>query len=178
VASRRVGKGAGNASRRRRTFVRLCPPAELTFVAPSMVGTAHESHSLYFKAVPAPVPTLQKAPAKLVRSAGASPARVRPSEPPGSECCVSRRRRRPRSVHSGCVECVIEPRNGFIAGAETVVGVERNMSSAVTQGIVVLPGSKSTLRANGSRRKLGDPASGHLPSKWVVRIGKARSRSR
>ena len=26
---------------------------------------------------------------KLARSAGASPAQVRPSEPPGSECCVS-----------------------------------------------------------------------------------------
>src|SRR5467141_4601535 len=29
--------------------------------------------------------------AKLARSAGASPAQVRPSEPPGSECCVRRR---------------------------------------------------------------------------------------
>src|SRR5712671_5804649 len=143
-----------------------------------MVGKAYATFCSVDQQCQRLLPTLQKAPAKLVRSAGASPARVRPSEPPGSECCVSRRRRRPRSVHSGCVECVIEPRNGFIAGAETVVGVERNMSSAVTQGIVVLPGSKSTLRANGSRRKLGDPASGHLPSKWVVRIGKARSRSR
>jgi len=31
-----------------------------------------------------------KAPAKLARSAGASPAQVRPSKPPGSECCVKR----------------------------------------------------------------------------------------
>jgi hypothetical protein len=28
---------------------------------------------------------------RLARSAGASPAQVRPSEPPGSECCVRRR---------------------------------------------------------------------------------------
>jgi hypothetical protein len=53
-------------------------------------------------------------------SAGASPAQVRPSKPPGSECCVRRRRRRTRSVHSGCVGCVIEPRNDEIAGAEAV----------------------------------------------------------
>ena len=33
---------------------------------------------------------------------------------------------------------------------------ERNMSSAVMRGIVVLPGSKTTSRAKGSRRKLGD----------------------
>ena len=56
--------------------------------------------------------------AKLARSAGASPAQVGPSKPPGSECCVRRRRRRTRSVHSGCVGCVIEPRNDEIAGAE------------------------------------------------------------
>src|ERR1700730_11516337 len=43
-----------------------------------------------------------KAPAKLARSAGVSPAQVRPSKPPGSECCVRRLRRRTRSVHSGC----------------------------------------------------------------------------
>ena len=53
-------------------------------------------------------------------SAGASPAQVGPSKPPGSECCVRRRRRRTRSVHSGCVGCVIEPRNDEIAGAEAV----------------------------------------------------------
>jgi hypothetical protein len=33
--------------------------------------------------------------------------------------------------------------------------VERNMCDAVMRGIVVPPGSKSTSRANGSRRKLG-----------------------
>src|SRR6202023_2887982 len=68
---------------------------------------------------------------KLARSAGVSPAQVRPSKPPGSECCVRRRRRRTRSVHSGCVGCVIEPRNDEFAGAETVVMVERNMCNAV-----------------------------------------------
>jgi hypothetical protein len=56
--------------------------------------------------------------------------------------------------------------------------VERNMSNAVMRGIVVPPGSRATSRAKGSRRKLGDPASDHRPSADLVRIGKARSRSR
>ena len=38
--------------------------------------------------------------------------------------------------------------------------VERNMCNAVMRGIVVPPGSKSTSRANGSRRNLGYLASG------------------
>ena len=38
--------------------------------------------------------------------------------------------------------------------------VERNMCDAVMRGIVVPPGSKSTSRANGSRRKLGGLVSG------------------
>src|SRR6202023_2378088 len=97
---------------------------------------------------------------KLARSAGVSPAQVRPSKPPGSECCVRRRRRRTRSVHSGCVGCVIEPRNDEFAGAETVLMVERNMCNAVMRGIAVPPGSKSTSRAKGSRRNLGYPTSG------------------
>jgi hypothetical protein len=37
--------------------------------------------------------------------------------------------------------------------------VERNMSKAVMQGLVVLPGSETTSRAKGSRRNLGDLAS-------------------
>src|ERR1700720_3489671 len=101
------------------------------------------------------VPTATKAPAKLARSAGASPAQVRPSKPPGSECCVRRRRRRTRSVHSGCVGCGSEPRNDEFAGAETVFMVERNTCDAVMRGIVVPPGSKATSRANRSRRNLG-----------------------
>jgi hypothetical protein len=56
--------------------------------------------------------------------------------------------------------------------------VERNMSNAVTRGIVVLPGSRATSRAEGSRRKLGDPASDHRQYADLVRIGKVRSRSR
>jgi hypothetical protein len=56
--------------------------------------------------------------------------------------------------------------------------VERNMSSAAMRGAVTLPGSKTTSRANGSRRNLGGPASGQPPNKRLVRIGKARSRSR
>ena len=38
--------------------------------------------------------------------------------------------------------------------------VERNMCNAVMRGIAVPPGSKSTSRAKGSRRKLGYPTSG------------------
>src|SRR5215470_797946 len=53
---------------------------------------------------------------------------------PRSYPTVSRRRRRPRSGHSGCVGCVIEPRNGYVAGAETVQRVERNMDRAAKRG--------------------------------------------
>ena len=104
-------------------------------------------------------PALRRRQAKLARSVGESPTQVMPSRQPGSECCVSRRRRRPRSVHSGCVGCVIEPRNGYVAGAETVQRVERNMDRAAKRGHA-LPGSKSRSRAKGSRRNLGDPAFG------------------
>ena len=55
---------------------------------------------------------------------------------------------------------MIEPRNRYVAEAETVHMVERNMCDAVMRGIVVPPGSKSTSRANGSRRKLGGLVSG------------------
>ena len=55
--------------------------------------------------------------------------------------------------------------------------VERNTSNAVMPGIIVLPGSKSTSRAKGSRRKLRGPAPGRRVTR-PVRIGKARSRSR
>ena len=56
--------------------------------------------------------------------------------------------------------------------------VERNMSNAVMRGIAVLPGSKSTSRAKGMHRKLGDPASDQWHEYALVRIGKVRSRSR
>src|SRR5215468_960745 len=69
-------------------------------------------------------------------SAGASPAQVGPSKPPGSECCVRRQRCRTRSVHSRCVGCGSEPRNDELAGAETVFMVERNMCDAVMRGTV------------------------------------------
>jgi hypothetical protein len=56
--------------------------------------------------------------------------------------------------------------------------VERNMCNAVMRGIDVLPGSKSTSRAKGSRWNLGYPTSGRQLFASAVRIGKARSRSR
>jgi hypothetical protein len=55
---------------------------------------------------------------------------------------------------------------------------ERNTSGAVMRGAVALPGSKSTSRAKGLRRKLGDPASDQRHEYALVRIGKVRSRSR
>ena len=39
--------------------------------------------------------------------AGERPAREGRSGPLGSECCVSRRQRRPRSVHSNCMGCLL-----------------------------------------------------------------------
>jgi hypothetical protein len=53
--------------------------------------------------------------------------------------------------------------------------VERNMGIAVMRGTAVPPGSRATSRANGSRRKLGDPAFDHRPCADLVRIGKVRS---
>ena len=56
--------------------------------------------------------------------------------------------------------------------------VERNMSLAVMRGQVILPGSKSTSRAKGLHRKLGDPTTDQQRGIALVRIGKVRSRSR
>ena len=56
--------------------------------------------------------------------------------------------------------------------------IERNMCSAVMRGTDVPPGSRATSRAKGSRRKLGYLVSGHRPCADLVRIGKARNRSR
>src|SRR5258708_31601105 len=72
----------------------------------------------------APGPPVRRRQAKLARSVGESPTQVMPSRQPGSECCV----------RSGCVGCVIEPRNGYVAGAETVQSVERNTDRAAKRG--------------------------------------------
>ena len=56
--------------------------------------------------------------------------------------------------------------------------VERNMSGADMRGTAILPGSKSTSRAKGMHRKLGDPAFDQRQCYALARIGKARSRSR
>ena len=65
-----------------------------------------------------------------------------------------------------------------IAGAEAVIDVEGNMCGAVMRGAVALPGSKATSRTKGSRRNLGGLTPDHRPLAVLVRIGKARSRSR
>jgi hypothetical protein len=65
-----------------------------------------------------------------------------------------------------------------IAGAEPLFFVEGNMCGAVMRGAVALPGSKATSRTKGSRRNLGDLMPDHRPRAALVRIGKARSRSR
>jgi hypothetical protein len=64
------------------------------------------------------------------------------------------------------------------AGAETVVKVEGSMCDTAMRGAVTLPGSKATSRAKGSCRNLGDPAFDQGGATALVRIGKARSRSR
>jgi hypothetical protein len=65
-----------------------------------------------------------------------------------------------------------------IAEAEAVSNVEGNMCGSAMRGADALPGSKTTSRTKGSRRNLGDLTSGHRPCAALVRIGKARSRSR
>ena len=62
-------------------------------------------------------------------------------------------------------------------GAETVGMVEGNMCGTVTRGADALPGSMATSRTKGSHRNLGDPAFDQQ-LRCLVRIGKARSRSR
>ena len=52
-----------------------------------------------------------------------------------------------------------------IAGAESFYSLEGNMCGTVMRGAVALSGSKAISRANGSRRKLGDPASGRQTSR-------------
>jgi hypothetical protein len=56
--------------------------------------------------------------------------------------------------------CAIEPRKIDIAGAESFHSLEGNMCGTAMRGADALPGSKSTSRAKGSHRKLGDLVSG------------------
>src|SRR5829696_10139797 len=90
-----------------------------------------KSYSANAEASVAAVGWAKDSASELARSAGGSPAQVGRSEPPGSECCASRQQWRPRSVHSGCMGCVIEPGNTLVAGAEAVFAAERHMSGAV-----------------------------------------------
>ena len=66
----------------------------------------------------------------------------------------------------------------ILAGAEAVREVEGNMSGAVMRGFVALPWSKTSSRAKGSRRNLGDLQLPHAAVRRWGRIGKVRSRSR
>ena len=105
-----------------------------------------------------------KAPAKLARSAGVSPAQVRPSKPPGSECCVRRRRRRTRSVHSGCVPSTM--RTGFSRGRRDEFHREKcnhykaNTGFECTEVVPTSPSDRARGRphlvARSSRRVLGN----------------------
>jgi len=65
-----------------------------------------------------------------------------------------------------------------IVEAETFSVVEGEMCGAVMRGAVALPRSKTPSRTKGSRRNLGDPTSDQQRRTALVRIGKARSRSR
>jgi hypothetical protein len=66
-----------------------------------------------------------------------------------------------------------------IAGAEAVCDVEGNMCGAAMRGADALPGLQTSSRTKGARRNLGVLASGRAAYCAVlVRIGKARSRSR
>jgi len=65
-----------------------------------------------------------------------------------------------------------------VVEAEAFSVAEGNMCGAVRRGADALPRSKTPSRENGSRRNLGDPTSGQRRHAVLVRIGKARSRSR
>jgi hypothetical protein len=120
-----------------------------------------------------------KAPVKLARSAGASPAQVRPSKPPGSECCVRRQQCRTRSVHSGCVGCVIEPRNTLFAGAEVVLCC-RTPHGPYRYARYCLP-CRGRRAHHAQKDRVGTWEILRLtacPRGLAARIGKARSHSR
>ena len=65
-----------------------------------------------------------------------------------------------------------------VVGAEAFSVAEGNMCGAAMRGAVALPRSKTPSRTKGSRRNLGDLASGRVAAAMPVRIGKARSHSR
>jgi hypothetical protein len=67
---------------------------------------------------------------------------------------------------------------GYLARAEAVGCAEGNMCGLAMREAVVSPESKTTARAKGDRRKLGDLLAGRVAAAAAVRIGKARSRSR
>jgi len=67
---------------------------------------------------------------------------------------------------------------GNIAWAELVGCSEGNMCGLARQDAVAAPGSKTASRPKGSRRKLGDLATGRVAGATLVRVGEARSRSR
>ena len=56
-----------------------------------------------------------------------------------------------------------------VAGAESFHSLEGNMCGTVMRVAVALPGSKATSRANGSRRKLGEPPS--LARNFLILLG-------
>jgi hypothetical protein len=90
---------------------------------------------------------------------------------------VSLRQRGPRSVHSCCVGCVIEPRNTLIAGAEAVFAAERNMNGTVMRGAIHPVGVGEHI----TRGKIASETGRSLVWPRVelaVRIGKVKSRSR
>ena len=123
-------------------------------------------------------PTLRRRQAKLARSVGESPTQVMLSRQPGSECCVSRRRRRPRSVHSCCMGCVIEPRNRLLAGAEIVFVIERNRGNAVMRGAARPAGVEEPITCKRIACGTWEVPRLAIGSDALARIGKARSRSR
>jgi hypothetical protein len=116
--------------------------------------------------------------AKLARSCRCKSGPVRPSEPPGSECCVRRRRRRTRSVHSGCVGCVIEPRNDETAGAEAVTYGRTQHVQCRYARYCRPAGVEEHITRKWIVSEPGIPLVWPLLFASAVRIGKVRSRSR
>jgi hypothetical protein len=111
--------------------------------------------------------------------AGESPARVKGSVLLGSECCVATGDGGREAYTAIAWGVGLSHERSDVAGAESFHSLEGNMCGTVTRGAVALPGSKATSRAKGSHRKLGGLVSGRQRGvRGMVRIGKARSRSR
>src|SRR5262249_45953383 len=97
--------------------------------------------------------------------AGERPAREGRSGPLGSECCVSRRQRRPRSVHSNCMGCLLSHEIVSWQGRRLWLWSKATRGGAVCEGL-------TPCRGRGTHHVQRDCA-----GNWEIPRPTARSRA-